>query len=43
MAEESGSVITATIWGVFSVTQMRLDVFSPFALPQVIFRSELWG
>lgn len=35
--------ILVTIWGVFSVTQMPLDVFPPFAPPQVDIQTEAVG
>lgn len=35
--------IFVTIWGVFSVTQMPLDVFPPFAPPQVDIQTEAVG
>ena len=35
--------IAVTIWGVFSVTQMPLDVFPPFAPPQVDIQVEAVG
>ena len=35
--------IAITIWGVFSVTQMPLDVFPPFAPPQVDLQVEAVG
>ncbi|WP_299405698.1 efflux RND transporter permease subunit [Acaryochloris sp. IP29b_bin.148] len=35
--------IAVTIWGVFSVTQMPLDVFPPFAPPQVDIQVEVVG
>ena len=35
--------IAVTIWGIFSVTQMPLDVFPPFAPPQVDVQVEVVG
>lgn len=35
--------IALTLWGVFSVTQMPLDVFPPFAPPQVDIQVEVVG
>jgi len=35
--------IAVTIWGVFSITQMPLDVFPPFAPPQVDIQVEAVG
>ena len=35
--------IFVTVWGVFSVTQMPLDVFPPFAPPQVDIQTEAAG
>ena len=37
------AAIATTIWGVFSVTQMPLDVFPPFAPPQVDIQTEAVG
>ncbi|MGP1383402.1 MAG: efflux RND transporter permease subunit [Thainema sp.] len=37
------AAVVVTIWGVFSVTQMPLDVFPPFAPPQVDIQTEAVG
>ncbi len=37
------AAVVITIWGVFSVTQMPLDVFPPFAPPQVDIQTEAVG
>ena len=37
------AAIAVTFWGVFSVTQMPLDVFPPFAPPQVDIQVEAVG
>ncbi|MEN8447329.1 MAG: efflux RND transporter permease subunit, partial [Cyanobacteria bacterium J06555_13] len=37
------SAIALTLWGLFSVTQMPLDVFPPFAPPQVDIQTEAVG
>ncbi|RMH76109.1 MAG: efflux RND transporter permease subunit [Cyanobacteria bacterium J007] len=37
------AAIVVTIWGAFSVTQMPLDVFPPFAPPQVDIQTEAVG
>ncbi|MEM9538525.1 MAG: efflux RND transporter permease subunit [Cyanobacteria bacterium P01_E01_bin.42] len=37
------SAIAIAIWGIFSITQMPLDVFPPFAPPQVDIQTEATG